>query len=272
MSSLPVLGAALPVEHLPAFRDWLFEKDRDLELQSFTRADVLDGDWRPLADRARGLLDGYNGRLGIHGPFWGLSIDAWDPEIRTVVTRRLMQGLEVCAALGATHMVVHSPFTAWTANNFQATPEWGTQHAERVEATMAPVVARARDQGTLLVLENIEDTIPSARKALVEALGPDSVGVSLDTGHAHLAHHMAGAPDVAAFTADAGTRLAHVHVQDNDGFADRHWQIGTGTIDWTAFFGALAGIDAAPRLVLELRDYATIPASMAFLADAGLAQ
>ena len=34
-TDLPVIGAALGVDELPAFRDWLFEKNRDLELQTF---------------------------------------------------------------------------------------------------------------------------------------------------------------------------------------------------------------------------------------------
>ena len=38
--TLPVIGAALGVGDLPAYRDWLFEKDRDLELQSFWSAEM----------------------------------------------------------------------------------------------------------------------------------------------------------------------------------------------------------------------------------------
>ena len=89
MSSLPVVGAAMTLDEVELHRDWLFEKSRDLELQSFIDAEILNGDWAPLAARARRLLDGHGGRLGIHGPFWGFTIASEDPDIRAIVTQNL---------------------------------------------------------------------------------------------------------------------------------------------------------------------------------------
>ncbi|MEL6876139.1 MAG: TIM barrel protein, partial [Pseudomonadota bacterium] len=68
-----------------------------------------------------------------------------------------------------------------------------------------------------------------------------------------------------------GTRLAHVHIQDADGYADRHWNIGEGTILCPAVFRALAALERKPQMVLELRDPTGIPASMAYLEGLGLA-
>ncbi|MGR3783424.1 MAG: hypothetical protein ACU0DT_19425 [Albimonas sp.] len=76
---LPVIGACLPVEELATYRDWLIEADRDLELQSFTLAETLAGDWAPLVAEAKRQLDGHKGRLGIHGPFWGFTVASMDP-------------------------------------------------------------------------------------------------------------------------------------------------------------------------------------------------
>jgi sugar phosphate isomerase/epimerase len=64
--------------------------------------------------------------------------------------------------------------------------------------------------------------------------------------------------------------LHHVHLQDAEGYADRHWVIGEGTIGWYAVFRALSQLQSAPRLILELRDKSGIPASMAYLEAAGL--
>ena len=94
----PILGAALTRETLVIHRDWILEKQRDLEIQDFFRAEMLDGDWRSAAARSAVLLDGYTGRLGIHGPFWGFKIDSQDPLIRSVVTKRPLQGLEAASA------------------------------------------------------------------------------------------------------------------------------------------------------------------------------
>lgn len=43
---------------------------------------------------------------------------------------------------------------------------------------------------------------------------------------------------VADFITDADEQLAHVHLQDVDGHADRHWAPGEGEIEWTAVFRA----------------------------------
>ena len=99
--SLPVLGVALPLAGLRMHRDWILESQRDLEVQDFCIGHVLNGEWKPLADEIKKELDGYTGRLGIHGPFWGFTIDSEDADIRAVVSKRINQGLDVCAYLGA---------------------------------------------------------------------------------------------------------------------------------------------------------------------------
>jgi sugar phosphate isomerase/epimerase len=60
--------------------------------------------------------------------------------------------------------------------------------------------------------------------------------VSLDTGHAELAHGRYGAAPVVDFIASSAARLGHVHLQD----ADRHWHPGDGAIPWRPVLSALA--------------------------------
>ncbi|MBR7518030.1 TIM barrel protein, partial [Mycobacterium tuberculosis] len=90
-------------------------------------------------------------------------------------------------------------------------------------ATLAPVVARAAETGVELVIENIEDKDPTDRVTLARTFDSPAVRVSLDTGHAHYAHGSTGAPPVDQYVTAAGNMLTHVHIQDADGYADRHW-------------------------------------------------
>ncbi|XWN32401.1 MAG: sugar phosphate isomerase/epimerase family protein [Devosia sp.] len=272
MPDAPIIGAAMRLNEVAVHRDWLFDAPRDVELQDFHQADVLNGDWQGLVDKANAELDGLPGRLGIHGPFWGFTIDSWDPDVRTLVTKRMNQGLDVCGALGATQMVIHSPYTTWDYNNLDNYPDARDNLIERVHATLKDVVARAESQGVTLVIENIQDVDPHARVALAATFNSDAVKVSIDTGHAHYAHGSTGAPPVDYFVHAAGNELHHVHLQDADGHADRHWAIGEGTILWPSVFRALRAVTSQPRLVLELRDKAGIPASFRHLREAGLAQ
>lgn len=274
MTELPLLGMAIPTAAIEDLRDLIVDQNRDLEIQDFFEVALLEGDWRARADEARRQLDGYSGRLGIHGPFWGLSIANPDPAIRAVCTRRYLQGLKVCEYLGATQMVVHSPYTTWDYNNLDNFA--GRSAYDRVvdncHATMDPVVARARDIGVTLVIENIEDKDPDIRRILADDFNSPHVAVSIDTGHAHYAHGSTGAPPVDYYIRRAGSRLEHIHLQDACGHADRHWSIGEGTIRWHAVFRALAELTSNPRLILELRDKADIRPSIEWLAEAGLAR
>ncbi len=270
-NSLPVLGAAMPVEMIEQHRDWLLEKQRDIEIQTFHLAEVLDSDWTPLAERARAALDGHTGRRGIHGPFWGFKLDSQDPEIRAVVRKRVLQGLDVCAAVGANQMVIHSPFTTWDYNNLDANKGARDALFERVHATLDEAVARAEDMGCMLVIENIEDKNPRDRVDLALSFNSPAVRISIDTGHAHYAHGSTGAPPVDYYVEAAGDLLAHVHLQDADGYADRHWLPGEGTIRWASVFRALARLSSEPRLVIEVKDVAGIQRGAAWLEAQGLA-
>ena len=271
--SLPILGAAMPVRVLETMKDWIVEGGRDLELQDFIRAETLNGDgWRATAARARALLSGHAGRLGIHGPFFGFNIATEDPDIRAVIRKRMAQGLDVCEELGATQMVIHSPYTTWDHYNLDNQPAARQGVVDRVHAALEQAVPRAEALGVELVIENIEDKDPAVRVALVRSFDSPAVRVSIDTGHAHYAHVQTGAPPVGRYVLAAGELLAHVHLQDADGYADRHWAPGDGTVLWASVFRAIAALASRPRLILELRDHAEIPRGAEHLIRMGLAR
>lgn len=274
MNDLPLLGAAMANETLETLQHFIVEENRDLEIQDFIDCDLLNGDWKSVADRTRSLLTGYNGRLGIHGPFWGLSIASPDSEMRALNRRKHLQGIEVCEYLGASQMVIHSPYTTWSYNNFDNSPNRREYDRllENCHDTMDEVVRRAEACGVTMVIENIEDIDPDIRCALADSFNSPAMAVSIDTGHAHYAHGTNGAPPVDYYVRRAANRLQHIHLQDAEGYADRHWSIGEGTIRWQAVFRALAEFNSQPRLILELRDKTGILPSVAYLHSLGLAR
>jgi sugar phosphate isomerase/epimerase len=66
--------------------------------------------------------------------------------------------------------------------------------------------------------------------------------------------------------------LEHVHVQDSDGYADRHWLPGEGSIRWPAVFRALGALGGRPRLNIEVRDKTRLQQCAEFLEDFALAR
>ena len=269
--TLPILGAAMPIERLASHRDWLMEHGgRDLEIQDAFRPEVLDGDWKPLVEQAKKALDGYSGRMGIHGPFDGLWMASSDPVIRKAIAGRYIQALEFATDLGATHMVIHSPFLFFGHPQVAHAPSNGlNQQIEYVHDTLSSILPIARNMGLVLVIENIRDTNPTPLRSLVQSFNSEQVRLSLDVGHAHLMHQIGG-PTPDQWVLEAGELLEHVHLQDNDGALDRHWSPGHGSINWRALFSALGKVQAKPRMILEVKG--DIAGAAAWLSQQGLAK
>ena len=271
MGELPVVGAQLTVLDLDRYRDWLFEKNRDLELPEFCMADSLNNP-DAFIDMARDKLDGWDGRLGIHGPFSGFELHSRDRDVREVIRMRLAQGLDVCDRLGAVQMVIHSPYDPWDRDNLDNTAKGREKRAATIVETLEPALRQAEDQGVTLVLENIRDCDPADRMTVVETADSPALRLSVDTGHAHWAHTICGAPAADRFISHAGEMLGHVHLQDTDGYADRHWHLGAGNIPWHGVFEALKSVHSAPHLIVEINDFDRVQESVKYLETLGLAQ
>lgn len=270
--TLPLLGAAVTRDSYPLIRDWVCGPGRALEIQDFCGIGVLESDHSGLIAAWQTLLDGHTGPRGIHGPFFGFDIATTDAEVRAIVQKRMLQGLDVAAALGADLMVIHSPFTHWHQLNRANYPEVYPSLMDCTAKCLAPVLERAADMGCTLVLENCDDTDPVARVDLVREIAHPNLKVSIDTGHADICHGRYDAPHVVDFIAAAAGHLGHVHLQDVDGYADRHWHPGEGRIAWAPVFAALAALSEAPRLTLEVRrDLHRLPATVDRLEAMGLA-
>ena len=270
--ALPILGAAMPIAALAEHRDWLLADQRALEIQDPCLPGVLDGDWAPLVRRAREALDGHTGSVGIHGPFDGIALMSKDIRVRALAAERLRQGLELGAELGATHMVIHSPFMFFGTPFVSHSEALGrAEQIELVHLTLESVLPMARELGCMLVIEGIQDKHPAPLLALVRSFEPEHVRMSLDIGHA-LINHRSGGPPPDQWVLEAGNLLGHLHLQDSDGNVDRHWMPGTGQMNWYALFEALGTLRHRPRLILELKRTAELRRAAAWLAERGLAR
>jgi sugar phosphate isomerase/epimerase len=269
--NLPVVGAAMPIEHLPAHRDWLLAHNRDLEIQDPFHPEFLDGDWTEAIQKVKEALTGYTGRMGIHGPFDGLALMSFDPEVRALASNRLTQALNFAGEIGATHMVVHSPISAFGHAFVPYQPVYKKEDfIARFHQTLAQPLKRAQQIGCTLVVENIQDLNPALWMELIRSFQSEYVKASVDVGHAFIMHQYGGAsPD--AFVREAGHLLGHMHLQDTDGLTDRHWQPGKGNINWYALFEALRSVESQPRMIIEARNYDDIAPSAAYFHQHGFA-
>ena len=163
------IGACLTAGEISDHRDWLYDDERDIELQDFISYRGLTSELDDRVAAASAALEGHKGLLGIHGPFEGLDMDCKDPEIRPIITTRFLKAIEAADRVGARQVVLHSPYGRWYAHNRLAKPNYAEEKLGHVHDVMAPVVKRAEEAGVTLVIENIVAVDPATRRQMVDS-------------------------------------------------------------------------------------------------------
>ncbi|QPC83336.1 sugar phosphate isomerase/epimerase [Phototrophicus methaneseepsis] len=244
--ALPV-GASYNVIDFPANVDWILESDRDLELYSYAGF-LDDSSLRDSFKDVPRLLNGYTGRFGLHGPMTNFAVH--NKEIRAAVIKEFTEMLHICGEVGATHMVLHSPYLSLGAPFPEPIASLMTTNPAR--SVLEEIIPIAESVNCVIMLENIMDTRPDMHINLVRAINSPWLKVSVDTGHAFVMHRWGEAPTPDYWIRQAGPLLGHVHLQDTDGYTDRHWAPGDGAVPWIAVFEALSALEEQPRMVLEI--------------------
>jgi sugar phosphate isomerase/epimerase len=193
-------------------------------------------------------------------------------------TQRIAAMDEVKRALESAEQV---PFAAAVISLGLNHSPWDDAAIENSLTAIEHLKAFASPLGVRLLLENMENevTTPDHLLYILKTGHFDSIGVSLDIGHLHLAQNAAptpaanpGAPLMAASSPWVGSaigllgdRIAQLHLHDNHGpFAthgalsgnadmkDEHLWPGEGTIDWPAVSASLAALPASTPGILDV--------------------
>ncbi len=149
--------------------------------------------------------------------------------------------IEATRILGAEWMVMHP-------SNLPHDPLYSRRKARDANLTyLAPYIEAAKKVGIGLTIENMVDFRDCRRRYcggdpeelidLVDTINDPSVGICIDTGHAHVSGIHVG-----FFIRMAGSRLKCTHIDDNNRDGDTHMPPFMGTVDWADTMKALADI------------------------------
>jgi D-psicose/D-tagatose/L-ribulose 3-epimerase len=166
-----------------------------------------------------------------------------DPAIREAAYRHMEAVVDSCATVGSSilcgpHQVALGVFTGKGATD----DEWkrSVEHLRRV-------AVYAAERGVVLAEEIVNrfelyhlNTLDQGIR-LVDEVGHPNCKLHLDTFHAHIEEK-----DPAAAIRRAGSRIAHVHISENDRGVP-----GTGSVAWDANFAALRDIGYDGWLTVE---------------------
>ena len=178
--------------------------------------------------------------------------------------RQLRETIRLCHDIGAgvviihpgigPHMEVHDkdPLTEY--------PKFTVSHLRkdalvRFKDSLSDAISCAEKYSVVIGLENfahVKNCIQTTYEELVEWVDEQSspaLQITLDIGHANLEGGVEKA--IKLF----GSRVQHVHLDDNNGVSSKHGELGTGTIDWQAIVPFLKSFNGMLSIeVLGFRD------------------
>ena len=174
---------------------------------------------------------------------------ARDADISSEDTAVVARGAELLAeSLAVTHDIGATVLTGALYSAFGKAPYALTPAGRaNVVAVLRDLAAEAAPLGVTLGLEicnryetNVVNTARDCLR-LADDIGADNVVIHLDTYHMNIEED-----DMVTPVRDCGDRLGYVHIGEN-----HRGYLGSGHIDFAAFFGALAEIDYRGPLTFE---------------------
>ena len=211
----------------------------------FTPPDAYDAEDEAFIDRARDELTQADVAVwSVHAPF-GPEVDLSSEKaaVRERGIAAAVRSARGCAALGGRLIVVHCSDTIGAGADRDAALARATGSIVRIAHACRPI-------GIRVAVENLPPgyLTDTGRElmAVVEQFPPESVGVCVDTGHAHIAEEDADLVETAS------ARIITTHQHDNDGTGDQHYVPGAGTIDWSLVGKALAASPYDGPLMFEV--------------------
>jgi sugar phosphate isomerase/epimerase len=216
--------------------------------------DLLELD-RPELKRVRDDLSLAGLSCTIHGPYMDLSIGAFDPEIRSISQKRILQSLEVASYLHAKTLVLHPGYTSFKYS--EVLEDW----LRNCESLLTEVGLGGGKSGIMFALENTFESSPEVLCRLVDRLDPEVFGHCFDIGH----FNVFARGDLLSWLRRVKGRLVELHLHDNDGASDQHLAIGEGTADFSSLFSGLAETLDSLVLTVEAHEESGVRRSLSAL-------
>ncbi|MBP2145173.1 sugar phosphate isomerase/epimerase [Methanofollis sp. W23] len=192
--------------------------------------EVMDDGLHYLED-AEPLLS-YDLRYTLHAPSRSVNIASTLEPIRRASIEVITDCFSIAGEVDA-DVVIHPGYFAWEADKVRARRQFEHSLAELSEAAEERSVRYAvENMAWEFFLLQTPDELPL----------PCGAGLVLDVGHANIRGCLPEFLDQS---------IVHFHLHDNDGSADTHSPVGTGTIDFAAVMDVVrkSGVDP----IIEVR-------------------
>ena len=209
-----------------------------IELAEFCTAWNMDRDFAQVDPQVREKL-ACSDRFVLHAPFNELFPCAIDLQARELAARRYRQAMALAEGYGIRKLVIHGGFQP-----FMYYPVWYVEQSIVFWKEFVQTVPR----DTVLCLENVLEPEPYLLRDIVAAVDDPRLRLCLDVGHVNAYSEI----PVERWLEDWAPWLSHYHIHNNDGSADTHQPLFSGSMDLKSLLTEIQKRTPEASLTLEL--------------------
>ena len=209
-----------------------------IELAEFCTAWNMDRDFDRVDPQVREKL-ACSDRFVLHAPFNELFPCAIDLQARELAARRYRQAMALAEGYGIRKLVIHGGFQP-----FMYYPVWYVEQSIVFWKEFVQTVPR----DTVLCLENVLEPEPYLLRDIVAAVDDPRLRLCLDVGHVNAYSEI----PVERWLEDWAPWLSHYHIHNNDGSADTHQPLFSGSMDLKSLLTEIQKRTPEASLTLEL--------------------
>jgi sugar phosphate isomerase/epimerase len=229
----------MPFHLFPEYKEMILQNRLNLEIY-FNHAVLQSMNKKRCRETARIIADA-GLKINFHAPFMDLRPGAFDDKIRQASIDRIKQALDLASYFHPLKIVCHASFDEdYYVNSDDLWLDYSVK-------TWKELAARAKDNNTVIALENIYEKNPYILRRLFEALSSDSLCFCFDTGHFNVYSY----EPLSVWLRELGKYLGHMHLHDNFGRTDEHLPVGSGTFPFNELSQYLRRRKAMPSFTLE---------------------
>lgn len=188
----------------------------------------------------------------VHGVFLDICVNSTDPLIFKASDTRVRQSMDIARKMKLKAVVFHTNYIV----NFRLQSYLDTW-LDRNEAYWRQILKEYPEQK--IYMENMFDDSPEMIVKLANRMKDEErFAVCLDIAHGLIS----GAPLEQWLVALKDAKVAHLHINDNDGITDLHQPVGSGKMDWKLFTNWCSEIAAVPSILIEVRGFKDLEKSV----------
>ena len=169
------IHAHMPYHLLPTYLEMIVQNKLNLEIY-FSHYVLQNMDKKKCAEAAKILAD-TGLKVTFHAPFMDLRPAALDDKIRQTSLDRIKQVFDLVPYFHPLKIVCHPSFDE---RYYVSCDDLWLENSVK---TWTPLIALARDTGTMIALENVYEKEPNIIVRLFELLSSDHICFCFDTGH-----------------------------------------------------------------------------------------